>query len=151
MFLGPWQEFKICQLLLAIATLLAPGCQVLHSVFSMRYEESIICILILKTRKLRCMQFRNTPGPQLSLAGLGFDPPSGTSTFSPLTHSALELELGFCIPICPLAPTIYFSTCLTFEVVRGSSQETRSFYCICLGAQHSTSYPLDVICNERGM
>lgn len=58
MSLGTQEELKVCQLLLAVAII---SYQALCSIFSMHYQEGIIFVLILKTRKLSCMQLGNLP------------------------------------------------------------------------------------------
>lgn len=86
------------------------------------------------------------PGHQLSLPEPGFNPLSSTKALFPVAHPALELEPGLCISVRPLAHIVFFSTCLTFEVVGGSSQETRTLLLHLSGSL--VNCPFNVISNE---
>ena len=86
-------------------------------------------------------------GHQLGLAELGRGPPSGSQALcplgsrpwswaqAPLPPSALQLTSSLPLPSSPWSEAL--------------PRRHVVFYCIRLGAQHSTSCPLDVISNER--
>lgn len=115
----------ICQLLLSVAIVTchvpSSGLSIFHALLGMHYFYTNF--KDKETQRHAVQEL--APGHQLSLPEPGFNPLSSTKGLFPVAHPALELAPGFCISIRPRAHIIFFSTCLTFEVVGGSSQKTR--------------------------